>query len=249
MKTIDDEDEWIAQHRVARRCFLDRPRGKRLWTQGGRGGGPKKATRWRARSLCGKIDAPARVLLPRSHQYPYAPTIRQRAAVTKQQVHCYCYCAILAPPVLSSKEVHLWSWSHHREAWYIMDRSGIGKSFLMDLFYASVTVPDDDSCCHNDKPQPQTTQDYQTPPYHFNEFMLDAITNLLSYKQEHPEVMRFPSLRKHAQEAQTPSVSMNFKWQNADAWFWSDCFCYLLDCNVRGGGHLESPPDACMGRH
>lgn len=82
------------------------------------------------RSLWRQNSMPCTSLLPRSHQYQYAATNRQRAAL-KTAVHCYGYwrdpwhtlslfferssiCGLLV---------------HHREACTFMDRSGSARAF------------------------------------------------------------------------------------------------------------------------
>lgn len=68
---------------------------------------------------------------------------------------------------------------------YIHGPVGVGKSFLMDLFYASVNVP------------------FTKRSDHFHEFMLDVHHRIFVYKQKHPRGDAIPIVAKQlAREAQ-----------------------------------------------
>ena len=78
------------------------------------------------------------------------------------------------------KKFHLWSFGPPPRGMYIHGPVGVGKSFLMDLFYASVNVPDD-SCCNNDS-HSFTHVKITKRRVHFHEFMLDVHHRIFVYK-------------------------------------------------------------------
>ena len=114
------------QHNIAslggasRQAPWQRPMNSR-WTRG-RCDEMTRKSLWRQNSM------PCTSLLPRSHQYPYAPTIRQRAAV-QAAVHCYWRDPWHPPSPFFERSSICGLLVHHREACTFMDRSGSARAF------------------------------------------------------------------------------------------------------------------------
>ena len=190
------------------------------------------------KSLWRQNSMPCTSLLPCSHQYPYASTIQQRAAL-QAAVHCYWRAPWHPPSPFFERSSSCGFWyttARHVHLW-----TGRGRQkLLMDLFYASVTVPDDDSCCHNNSHKHTKITKRRV---HFHEFMLDVHHRIFIYKQKHPRGDALPIIAQQlAQEAQLLCFDE----------FPSDrhCRCHDFEATVftiiglecRDGGHLESSP-------
>ena len=140
------------------------------------------------------------------------------------------------------KKFHLWSFGPPPRGMYIHGPVGIGKSFLMDLFYASVTVPDDNSCCNNDSQKnPKITK----RRVHFHEFMLDVHHRIFIYKRKHPRADAIPIIAQQlAQEAQLLCFDEFQVTDIADAMILKQLFVLLFDLNVLVVATSNRAPDA-----
>jgi peroxisome-assembly ATPase len=142
------------------------------------------------------------------------------------------------------KKYHLWSFGPPPRGMYIHGSVGVGKSFLMDLFYASVAVPDDNSCCNNDTHSHKHAK-ITKRRVHFHEFMLDVHHRIFVYKQKHPRGDAIPIIAQQlAQESQLLCFDEFQVTDIADAMILRRLFLLLLDWNVVVVATSNRHPDA-----
>jgi protein AFG1 len=113
------------------------------------------------------------------------------------------------------KKFHLWFFGLPPRGMYIHGPVGVGKSFLMDLFYASVNAP------------------ITKRRVHFHEFMLDVHHRIFVYKQRHPREDAMPIVAQQlAREAQLLCFDEFQVTDVADAMILKRLFSLLMCRNV-----------------
>ena len=141
------------------------------------------------------------------------------------------------------KRFHVWSFGPPPQGLYIHGPVGVGKSFLMDLFYASVNDADDSSC--NNDSHRLTHAKMTKRRVHFHEFMLDVHHRMFAYKQKHPQDDAMPIIAQQlAQEAQLLCFDEFQVTDVADALILKRLFSLLLDWNVVVVATSNRSPDA-----
>lgn len=232
----------IAQHRVARRCFSTGPvtAAYELKVDAG------EVRRDDAQvALAAKFDAlhESLALLPPIPVRTDVPTESSRTS--RSPLLLLLARSLASAQSFLRKKLHLWYFGPPSRGIYIHGPVGVGKSFLMDLFYASVTVPDDDFYCNNDNHSHKHAK-ITKRRVHFHEFMLDVHHRIFVYKQKHPRGDAIPIIAQQlAHEAQLLCFDEFQVTEIADAMILKRLFSLLLlDWNVVMVVTSNRSPDA-----
>jgi protein AFG1 len=243
MKTKTMMKTMIAQQPVARRCLSAGPVSAAYELKVDAG----ELRRDEAQvALAAKLDALHESLAS-------LPPVPVRTNYSTESSYAGSGPLLLARPLASAqsflrKKFHLWSFGPPPRGIYIHGPVGVGKSFLMDLFYASVNVPDDDSCCNDDSHTHKHAK-ITKRRVHFHEFMLDVHHRIFVYKQKHPQDDAIPIIAQQlAQEAQLLCFDEFQVTDVGDAMILKRLFLFLLDCNVVVVATSNRSPDALYER-
>jgi protein AFG1 len=134
------------------------------------------------------------------------------------------------------KTYRLWRFGPPPRGLYIYGSVGIGKSFLMDLFYTLVNDTQND----NNAPHRQITK----RRVHFHEFMLDVHHRIFTYKQKHPHSDAIPAIAHQlAQEAQLLCFDEFQVTDIGDAMVLKHLFLQLMALNVLVVATSNRAPD------
>ena len=233
MKTL------IAKHRVARRCFSTGP----------------VTTAYELKVVAGEVrrdDAQVALAAKLDALHESLTSLPPVPVRTDEPTNSSCTSSspmLLARSLASAqsffrKKYHLWTFGPPPRGMYIHGPVGVGKSFLMDLFYASVTVPDDNSSCNNHSHSHKHAK-VTKRRVHFHEFMLDVHHRIFVYKQKHPRADAIPIIAQQlAQEAQLLCFDEFQVTDIADAMILKQLFLQLLDLNVVVVATSNRAPDA-----
>lgn len=230
MKTL------IAQYRVARRCLSTGPVAAAYELKVVAGEVKRDDAQV---ALAAKFDA----LYESLTSLPPVPVRAKERTKSNNPLFLLLARSLISAQSFLRKKFHLWFFGPPPRGMYIHGPVGVGKSFLMDLFYALVIIPDDDSCSNNGSHKHAKMTKRRV---HFHEFMLDVHHRIFVYKQKHPQGDAIPIVAQQlAQEAQLLCFDEFQVTEIADAMILKRLFSLLLlDWNVVMVATSNRSPDA-----